>query len=188
VPFAYEGPPADGELRQGEILASIVDYRTENAAAMFGGADPIVTPRLHARMAIVTSDCDLLKDHQTRHTAQPWNAAHLIEHVLLCDVYTEAELEAAGLPAAFGTKEWRQLRGNKMERYHRFPAAAVPGGQALPEIFLDFKRCIGVPPETLYEAIGANQVSRIARLPPVFLQDLTHRFYGFLSRVGPDFE
>lgn len=186
MPFQYD-PPGAGELRQGEILSSITDYRTTNPVETLTGVDPIVAMRLHTRMGVVTSDCDLLKDYETRNTPQPWSSAHLLEHVLLCDVYTHDELEAA-LPTAFGTKEWRQLRGNKLERYHCFPAAAVPGGQQLPEIFLDFKRCLGIPPETLYEALTANHVSRIARVPAVFLQDLTHRLYGYLSRVGPDFD
>ncbi len=58
----------------------------------------------------------------------------------------------------------------------------------LPELFLDFKKCIGIAPESLYESIAANHIARIARVPPVFIQDLTHRLYGFLSRVGPDYD
>jgi hypothetical protein len=175
-------------LRQGEILASVVDFRTKNPVGTQNGQEaPLVDLRQHARMVIVTSDCDLLKDRKTRGEQPPNNPAHLLEHVLFCDVYTLSELEGA-LPTAFGTKEWRQLRGNKLERYHCFPEATVAGGSSLPEVFLDFKRCLGIPPETLYAALDANHVSRVAIVPPVFLQDLMHRLYGYLSRVGPDFD
>jgi hypothetical protein len=101
-------------------------------------------------------------------------------------VFNEDELEGA-LPARFSGPELRQLKGNKMERYHHFPAALAQGHQ-LQSMFLDFKRCLGIPPETLYESIEAQQIVRVATIPPVFLQDLTHRLYGYLSRVGPDFQ
>jgi hypothetical protein len=195
------------------------------------GAAPIVDLRVHSRMIVVTSDCDLLKDYTERQKPQAnWNSAHLLEHVLLCDVFAYDEI-AHATPTAFGRHEWKRIRLNQYERYHRFPAAEVQGsatiavqapiaaarrfsfrrflarfsplstqaqgaaiGQgavtaaALPELFLDFKKCTGIPPESLYACQAASQISRAARVPTVFLQDLTQRLYSYLSRVGPDFD
>jgi hypothetical protein len=244
VPFAYD-PPCVDELRQGEILAAVTDYRTKNPAEVFGGADPEVDLRLHSRMVVVTSDCDLLKDYTERRKPQAnWNLANFVEHVLLCDIYTVDEIIT---PASFSRHEWKPIRANQSERYHCFPAADVrrtpaaaapgtpslprfrsrwggfvgsiasyfrsespsppsaeaQGGQgpvaaaqgaeeaqalmSLPELILDFKKSTGMPPESVYACIAANQITRVARVPDVFLQDLTHRLYGYLSRVGPDF-
>jgi hypothetical protein len=153
-----------------------------------GLARPLVDLIEHPRMVVMSADCDLLKDYQNRTSGKAPNVAHAIGHVMLCDLYSSDEL-APVLPAAFGGKEMKRVNQNEHERYHHFPSTTVAGLYTpMPELYLDFKKCVGFPAEYLYHRIQTGGCTRVACVSPVFLQDLMHRLYGFLSRVGPDFE
>jgi hypothetical protein len=57
----------------------------------------------------------------------------------------------------------------------------------MPELYIDFKRVFGVFTAELYDGITNGGVIRKAVVPSIYLHDLMHRFFGFLSRVGvPD--
>jgi hypothetical protein len=87
---------------------------------------------------------------------------------------------------AKGSENWKRIRQNQDERFHQLAGAPINGPQAasLPPLFLDFKKTFTVPTSALYSAIQAQGVERVALIPPVFLQDLMHRYFGFHSRVG----
>jgi hypothetical protein len=139
-------------------------------------------------VVVVTADCDLLKDFKNRQSAATFRPADEVGHLHVCDLYRRAEI-ANLTPATFGAKERRRIDQNQDERYHRFPAATIgAAGVNLDELFLDFKRTFNLPTEQVYLQIAAGQTTRIARVPDVFLQDLAHRLFGYLSRVGPDFD
>jgi hypothetical protein len=198
VPFQYQ-PPGANELRQGEILGPVVDLRTSNAAATINGEEALVDRRPHVRVLVMTADCDLLRDFENRLPGVEQKIGHRLEHILICDVYTIDELNGV-TSATYGTREWKFINANGHERYHRFPEAVIgipiqpadgtPAADLakLPELYLDFKRSFGIPAESLYDQITAGLTARVARVPDVYIQDLAHRLYGFLSRVGPDFE
>ena len=81
---------------------------------------------------------------------------------------------------------WKRIRQNQDERYHRFEAAPVgePPVNQLPDLYLDFRKTMALPTGTLYEGLGSGKVMRLAVVPPVFVHDLMHRFYAYLSRIG----
>lgn len=57
----------------------------------------------------------------------------------------------------------------------------------LPALVADFKKFLAFSVPGLYLAIQAGHIDRVALVPPVYVHDLMHRFFGFLSRVGlPD--
>ena len=78
---------------------------------------------------------------------------------------------------------------NQDERYHHLGSSAVVGSpeKELPDFYLDFKKSLTLPTHWLYQGLESSLVARLAVMPPIYLQDLMHRFYSFLGRVGvPD--
>jgi hypothetical protein len=142
-------------------------------------------------MIVMTSECDLFQDWRNRFstaslaqgTPQPPN---LLQHVILCDLYLEENVRSR----VSGSDVWRRVRQNQDERYHRLPSAGFGNATVtLPSLYLDFRQTYGIPTDRLYEGLVAGGVLRIAVVPPVYLHDLIHRYYGFQSRVGlPDFD
>lgn len=145
-------------------------------------------------MIVMTAVCDLEQDFNTRFpdddSKQRYRSAtvdkndpHLVPHVLLCEVFEEAEIR--GL-SQFRSDIWKRIRQNQDERYHHLPAGAIgePAVDNLPDLYLDFKKTIALPTASLYEGLREGQVRRLAVVPVIYIHDLIHRFYGFLSRVG----
>jgi hypothetical protein len=54
----------------------------------------------------------------------------------------------------------------------------------VPEIYLDFKKALALPTRQVYEGLRVKGIPRLAVVPPIFLHDALHRFYGYLSRVA----
>jgi hypothetical protein len=137
----------------------------------------------------MTSDCDLLQDFNARSNVDSGGVAlsegdrRLVPQVLICDVF-----ECDEIRPQFDRDLWRRIKQNQDERYHRFASAPI-GGHSLemPELYIDFKRVFGVFTAELYDGITNGGVIRKAVVPSIYLHDLMHRFFGFLSRVGvPD--
>jgi len=63
------------------------------------------------------------------------------------------------------------------------PPAPIPAAPNLPGLVLDFKKTVAAPTPAVYDGL-AHGVVRVAVIPPVYLHDLMHRFYGFHSRVA----
>jgi hypothetical protein len=107
----------------------------------------------------------------------------LISHVILCDVYELSKIRNLVPP---GKDIWKRIEQNQDERYHHLKPAQVedmPVSQ-LPDLYLDFKKVFGIATETLYEGLRIGTIRRVALVPPIYIHDLIHRFYGFLSRVA----
>ena len=148
-----------------------------------------------ALMIVMTADCDLEQDFNARfpegsaadkgaETAVEKGHPSLVPHVLLCEVYELGEIRAR-----VGASDlWKRMQQNQDERYHHLPPARI-GDQPVngfPDLYLDFKKTVALPTENLYLAV-AQGVRRLALVTPIYIHDLMHRFYGFLSRVGvPD--
>lgn len=195
MPFKYDAPPEVGALRQGELLGEIWEYRPEHP--------PIALPQdtsiqyravHHPLMMVMNPDCDLEWDFRSRFPDESAQSTYtpapeaskpniLISHVLLCDVYEKGNIIDRVSP---GRDIWKRIEQNQDERYHHFRPAPIGDSSTneLLDLYLDFKKVFGLPTESLYEGLRANAVKRIALVPPTYIHDLTHRFYGFLSRVG----
>jgi hypothetical protein len=154
-------------------------------------------------MIVMTAVCDLEWDYKARFAdetaeqhgtagvvehdrpAEPDNDPGLVPHVLLCELYEKGNIRVL----IKGHELWRRIQQNQDERYHRFGQASIgdPSAAELPELFLDFRKTLSLPTQAIYDGLDKGGVRRIAVVPPVYIHDLMHRFYGFLSRVGvPD--
>jgi hypothetical protein len=186
VPFVY-APPSDGALRQGELLQDVWWHRPLwPASSIPDGTSIDVEPVHHPLVVIIHQDCDLERDYDLRIRAraegrEPLDeSGRLVPQILCCDAFTEDEVRvrASGLKFA-------RLKDNQVERFHYLPAAPSGStGTTVRESYLDFRGVFSVFTEGLYEAIEQGSVRRVGIVPPVYLQDLTHRVYGFLSRVA----
>ncbi len=79
------------------------------------------------------------------------------------------------------------IRKGNRPRFHSLAEATVGEGEGLPELFIDFRKAFAIPTLSLYGAIGAGAVQRVAVVQPVYLYDLIHRYHSYHSRVGlPD--
>jgi hypothetical protein len=147
-------------------------------------------------VVVLTPDCDLEWDYDMRfvsYHAEVGNPKTSDEHpqsvgqVLMCQLYDHDQIR----PRFKGDKDlWSRLKDNQDERYHRFPPAEVAGASEptyLHELYIDFKKATAISCDSLYSGVLGGDVERVALVPPHYIHDLIHRFYGFLSRVGlPD--
>jgi hypothetical protein len=138
-------------------------------------------------MLVMHADCDLLWDFKYRSSRtieEPLNSGDrsLVPEVLLCDAYEESQIRQT----ISGSDIFRRIRQNQDERYQCLQKATVGSnsGVTVPELYLDFKKMYMEPTEALYSALGAGSVSRVGIIPPIYIHDLMHRLFGFLSRVG----
>jgi hypothetical protein len=189
MPLVYE-PPADGQVRQAELLTSVLEYQPARPDA---ASDGIAFRQVkHPLIVVMSQDCDLEQDFNIRlpSDADPLpldeaeNHRNALTHMLLCDAYTESELTQR-LPDSFGSKERRFLAQNQNERYHRLDQAKIDGTDTeVDPLFIDFRRHFGVPSSHIYQQFADDTAGRLARLPVYYLHDLVDRFYGYLARVA----
>lgn len=197
MPLIYDQPSVNGPLLQGEILAAIVEQKANAPANELPlGTQVDVTPISHPFVMVMTAVCDLEQDFDTRFSQsgsddipttndvserEPKLVQRLVQHMLLCDVYTDDELH----PLISGGDIWRRIRQNQDERYHQLTSTSIAEtDMSLPDFYMDFKRNFTLPTSKVYDALFSKNVRRVAVVPPVYVHDLMQRFYSFLSRVG----
>lgn len=197
--LAYHQAPKSGSLRQGEILANVWEHVVvEPPLKLEDGHSPSVKSVLHSRVIVLSAACDLERDFLARFSEQsdqPERASEggtersnaFISYILLCDMYEEGELKKV---RNLNSKLWKMVRKNQNERYHHLKTASIrddPLGTELPDMYLDFKKVLAFPVESLYEGLNRGTLVRVAIVPEVYIHDLIHRFYSYLSRIGvPD--
>ncbi len=215
--LCYEPSPNSGPLLQGEVLRNVWEHRPVFPATGAPEGTRINTrplptqpngrdePCLRSGMGLQGPFSEL--DQKERYDAQPnldESAPALVNHILLCDVYTYKEIR----PRIAGSHIWKRVQQNQDVRYHRFPVAPVGEPPAtdpppeqpkdsdseddlppgfMPALFLDFKKTMTLPTSSLYEGLRNGGIERVLAVPPIYVHDLAQRFYSFMSRVGlPD--
>jgi len=190
VPFSFQ-QSSPGALRQGELLADLYVHRVAIPAMVANvGDDSPIESSHHPLVLVMHSDCDLLRDFEARQAAvetntplEAWGHKATAPHVLLLDVFREGDIR----PRAPGSA-WQRIVQNETERYHylRFEPIAGEHAPASP-LLLDFRKMVSVYTEDLYRAIDQQGVRRLGIIPPIYLQDVMHRCFGYMSRIGlPD--
>jgi hypothetical protein len=186
-----------GEIRQGEILGKVWEHQVIAPATELISDAPNILSRAHELVVVVTPDCDVLWDYEIRFPDESSRASlteaagveqHVkyLAHVMVCDVFTEAELRAArGMNAGI----WRTVTRNQDPRYHRLADAHVGSrwSTPIPPVVIDFKRVWAAPTSGLYAGLAAKQIRRLAVIPPTYLHDMLQRLIAFSGRVAlPD--
>lgn len=186
--FRYNTPRNSGPLVQGEILSGIWELRPQRPPISTDeGASLEINPMEHPLVVVMTAVCDMEQDFDARFNnpdgaeSDP-NSPRLVPQTLLCDVYTHEDIRPRfrGMPDV-----WRRIKQNQDERYHHLNAGDIgdPPTDRLSDLYLDFRKILALPTRSIYEGLEL-ELNRVAVVPDVFIHDLIHRFYGYLSRIG----
>ncbi len=181
-PYRVAAHDAATPLRQGEILSNVQQI---NLTTVVGLTErPRLSITTHPYLFILTQDCDLKQDFRVRFP-QLKESDKLIPNVLFCEVATAEQL--FGIIRQTNKKLWNRIKINKDERYH-FLQKVEPGcdrlNEGLPELAIDFKRCLTLPAEEVYRRIEIGEAKRRRVLSSPYLEHLSSRFAYYLSRVA----
>ncbi len=146
----------------------------------------------------MSQECDLAQDESSRMAIQESasesggedeDIGHdkILLTVLMCPAYPADKLREGKHLVELGramenhsSKPWRLIKSNQNPRYHfmaRWRSLQVP------ELVVDFKHFFTVPIELLLHRYGTNK-NYVARLAPLYREDLSQRFAAYLARVG----
>ena len=194
----YDASQNAGPLQQGEILADIWELRPRHPT--IEPPESVQVDSLwHEYMIAMSSACDLEFDFKARFPQEeiqetadesPFEAEQpkkIVPYVLLCDGYQESKIRNLADLKTKGALD--HIDRNQDERYHHLAAGPIGESEEviLPDLYLDFKKIVALPTGSIYEGIRRGGITRVAVVRPPYLQNLTHRLYSFLSRVGiPD--
>lgn len=189
MPLTYEKSQS-GALMQGEILSPVWEHRSSFPAIQLpSGVDIDFEHIEYPRLIVMTANCDLLWDYDARKESGGENLKTM-PHILLCRLYEEAEIRDR---PQINSRIRGLIKSNQHERYHHLDVANIgnPAEGKLPDLYLDFKRSLSLPTRNVYLGLEnpdtSSRINRVAVVPPIYIHDLIHRFYGFLSRIGtPD--
>ena len=164
--------PADaaGPFRQGEIIASLVDY-------VFDPETEELAEYAYEYGVVLAQDCDL----ERFHAGLPAADAPVL-------VFPASDAEAGREAAGLNSKEWRVARGNNNPRYHvieRCPEE-MEHGDGLPDLMIDFRRFFVLQHDQLRKQVGAGQAVRRTRLLEPYREHLQFRAMFYLGRVALD--
>lgn len=174
--------PEAGCFRQGEILSHVIQLHVDPASL----EDPegqSFEERTHPFAVILTQDCDLDWDFQTRTaemTADTRKRKHL-PNILLCELF-----EVDTLKPQYNSNLWQRISRNQDERFHYLAACHGQDdrkGAGLPVLVVDFKRVFSIPTEELYKRVTSG-LERRTTLSIPFSQDLANRFGCYMLRVA----
>lgn len=175
---------------QGEILSPVYEHRSNLPATKSPcGVVDVFVPYEYPRLIVMTANCDLLWGYDARKESNDEDPKSM-PHILLCRLYEEAEIRNRPY---INSRVWGRIRDNQDERYYHLDAANIrnPAEGYLPDLYMDFKRSLSLPTRNVYMGIenpdASSRINRVAVAPPIYVHDLIHRFYSFLSRIGtPD--
>lgn len=188
-------PSPSAALRQGEILANLVEHRAAVPARDLSIAPIVevvdVREFAHPWLVVLSADCDLDQDYQVRvptaeilvrNDFEHRRGRRLMDYILVCPAFLESEVRVRLPP---GSAIWDRVKGNQDVRYHRIEAGEIAFGmRVVPELFLDFLRSFTLPADSIYDALESPAVERVAVIPPVYVHALVQRYFAFQSRIG----
>lgn len=180
----YVASPAEGELRQGEIISNMIQARLDLTTV--GSTPPLKVEFVTHQFAIVISqDCDLLFDYQARKGIGEVKADKLLPSILFCEVATADDM-CMNDNGISGKDQRKQFGKNKLERFHflqKVEQAKDALGAGLPELGIDFKRYFSIPTDEVYKRLTLEAKRRCYMNSP-YLEHLNNRFSHFLQRIA----
>lgn len=172
-------PSSSGALRQGEILASLVQPRLRQDTLF--DDELVIVFEQHPYAIVVSQDCDLDQDYKSRQGQG--NSDKLLPSVLFCQMTTAQELRGR---TELNSTIWAQVKINKHERYQFFQKVVPEQDalrQGLPELGVDFKRYFTLPTDEVYQRLR-SEAQRRCRLVSPYLEHFSARFAYYQFRVA----
>ena len=158
------------ELRQAEIISGLTQY-------FYDPHTKDVEPLTHPFAVVLTQDCDLLRDYESRNAGSAKPLSSVLIYI--------AEL-AKELKPSIGPDIWRRVIGNNNERYHLLspiPPECDLLGTGIPNLILDFKDFFTLPPEEIYKQCASGQAHRRSRLDMPYREHLQCRAAFYFQRI-----
>jgi len=177
-------------LRQGEILANVVELQIEPKSIRLDDLDSVydVNPVLHPFAIVLSQDCDLEQDFNFRYNAKG-NMRHELPSILFCqaedaDKFAESE-RYKGLFS--GSKFPDDFTRNNEFRYHfiqNVPLEFDRENCGLPNLGMDFKRYFTMPTAEVYQRVRLAHTQRRTQLQSPYLEHFCDRFHNFNNRIA----
>lgn len=173
--------PNGQRLRQGDILGEVRAFEL----TAFVDGQPTGPLREYSHAIVVTQDCDLEQDYDTRFSRvkRSNTGDKLLFSVILCGVYEEDAAKAGRHregAATYSRVEWKQIVQNKQPRY-QFLGYVPEVGKKL---VADFKDFFFVPCSYLYDSIATGSTRRLSSMKEPWRDQVLQRFAFFLMRIG----
>jgi hypothetical protein len=174
----YSAEGLDHQLRQSEIISNLVqpifvpEQGEKPAGTMF---------RRHNFVVILSQDCDLLRDYESRVRG----GEEILNEVL---VYELEEAVTLRKRAALNSTLWKQIQPNNHERFHYLepvPKETDLQCVGLPELLMDFRRYFSLPGREIERQLGLpSGARRRCRLEMPYREHLQTRYAFYCQRVG----
>lgn len=139
-------------FEQGDILRDVTLVQWAERI----GDEVQVQERFLPYCVVLSQECDLEHDFNSRINEQRKDNDKFLQSILLCPAYPAAtvkegtHLEEVGLTMQrHGGDQWKRLKSNQLSRYHFLEGH--PDSQ-LPELVVDFKHYFAAPCDVLYRA------------------------------------
>lgn len=190
IMFRRSPEGVDKALRQGEVLANVLELRLKLESPSSGKPDSIyeANPVKHPYAIIVSQDCDLEQDFNYRF-GKKGNQRNELPSVVLCqaediDEFIKSDLYRSLFKSS--TFEGNFKKNNEF-RYHfiqEVPSKLSATDERVPELGIDFKRYFGMPTADIYHQIRLGQTQRSTVLESPYRDHFSQRFYNFNNRIA----
>ncbi len=131
-----------------------------------------VVERTLSYCVIVSQECDLEHDYNTRRIAEGATKDKYLQTLLMCPAYQAETFRD-------GDHGWSRLKQNNLARYHYLERHQ---DFQIPELVVDFKHYVTVPREILYRE--QFNTCYVATIEIMYRDHLSGRFAHYLSRIG----
>jgi hypothetical protein len=167
----YTKGALDRELRQAEIISDLSQYVFDTQTKEVEAID-------RAFSIILTQDCDLLWDFESRNSGG--------NKTLVSVLMFAAERTSVVKPQLGGSDIWKRIFQNKDKRYHLLED--VPPTNDVPSVgieclIIDFKIFFTLTPADIYSQCAAGTAKRRCRLEVPYREHLQCRAAFYFQRV-----
>jgi hypothetical protein len=159
------------ELRQGEIITGLTQY-------FYDPVTEDVERLIHPYSIILSQDCDLLRDHESRKEGSDGALTSVLLYI------AEPAKDVKG--SIGGTDIWKRVIANNNERYHllsQVPTELDLKAEGMPNLLLDFREFFTLPPEEIYRQCTSGQAVRRCRVDMPYREHLQSRAAFYFQRV-----
>jgi len=169
-------------LEQGDVLRDVSLVLWAEKV----GTDLVVDERALSYCVVLSQECDLEHDFNSRADTTRKDHDKYLQSILLCPAYPAPSFKDGTHLAQLdltmqrhNSEQWKRLKQNQMARYHFL--GGDPDRQ-MPEVVVDFKHYFTVPREVLYRE--EFQSRYLLTMEIVYRDHLSGRFAHYLSRIG----
>jgi hypothetical protein len=171
---AYEISNLGIELRQGEIISSVVQYE-------FNSDTSEAEESRHGYIIVAHQDCDLLREFEKTSRGEP----SVLNGIILLPLSTFEDLRPTLGAGATGLV--KDIRSHQRDRYHCL-SPVEPNldlqAEGIGELFADFRNVFTIGPQELMRQISHGHAKRRCFLANPYREHFQSRFSFYQQRVA----